>query len=75
MIRQPEQVVFCFLRCRTLDDMLKIEWDGTPHRAYGTELSEEQYEAVHQGNYYVGLDNDRTMVRIGWMNMILHGIK
>lgn len=58
----------------TPDDMLKLEWDGTPHRAYGTELSEEQYDAVHQGNYYVGLDNDRTMVRIGWMNMILHGI-
>lgn len=55
-------------------ELLRIEWDGTPHRAYGNHLIDE-YSEVHQGRHYVGFDNDRTMVRIGWMNMILHGIE
>ena len=59
----------------TSPEMLKLEWDGTAHQAYGDQLTPEQDALVHQGNYYVGLDNDRTMVRIGWMNMILHGIQ
>jgi type I restriction enzyme M protein len=54
-------------------DSLKIEWDGTPHRADGAGLA-ENYDEVFQGLYFVGIDNDRTMVRIGWMNMILHGL-
>jgi type I restriction enzyme M protein len=33
-----------------------------------------QRAAIHNGEYFVGIDNDRTMARIGWMNMILHGI-
>jgi type I restriction enzyme M protein len=53
---------------------LRVEWDGTPHRTFGERLAPEQYEHIHNGSYYVGLDNDRTMVRIGWMNLILHGI-
>ena len=59
----------------TSPEMLELEWDGTAHQAYGDQLTPEQDALVHQGNYYVGLDNDRTMVRIGWMNMILHGIQ
>ena len=55
--------------------MLRIEWDGTPHRVYGNRFTPEEFHAVHKGVHYVGLDNDRTMVRIGWMNMILHGIE
>jgi type I restriction-modification system DNA methylase subunit len=27
------------------------------------------------GDHFTAYDNDRTMVRIGWMNMILHGIE
>lgn len=63
------------MKRNTSPETLKLEWDGTPHRAYGDQLTTAQDELVHQGNYYVGLDNDRTMVRIGWMNMILHGIQ
>ncbi len=58
-----------------VSDLLRIEWDGTPHRANGSQFSPEEYSAVHRGDFYVGFDNDRTMVRIGWMNMILHGIE
>ena len=54
---------------------LRIEWDGTPHRAYGDQFSPGQYDFVLLGEHYVGFDNDRTMVRIGWMNLILHGIE
>ena len=59
----------------TEPDQLRIEWDGTPHRVYGDQFTPEEYAEVHKGDYYTGLDNDRTMVRIGWMNMILHGIE
>ena len=59
----------------TEPELLRIEWDGTPHRVYGNRFSAEEFAEVHEGRHYVGLDNDRTMVRIGWMNMILHGIE
>lgn len=55
---------------REAPEDLRLEWDGTPHRL-----------AVHNANLllrpenFTGYDNDRTMVRIGWMNMILHGIE
>jgi type I restriction enzyme M protein len=47
-------------------DQLKLEWDGTPHRL------NRDYTPTR--DEFTGFDNDRTMVRIGWMNMILHGI-
>lgn len=53
-------------------ESLVLEWDGTPHRAYGGSLDVEKYL---KGLYFTGFENDRTMVRIGWMNMILHGIE
>jgi len=34
----------------------------------------EQYTAIHHGANFVGLDNDRTMARIGWMNLVLHDV-
>jgi len=51
-----------------------LEWDGTPHRAHGTGATKEQYAAIHHGANFVGLDNDRTMARIGWMNLVLHDV-
>lgn len=51
---------------------LKLEWDGTPHRTDGAAATPEQYAAIHNGSNFVGLDNDRTMARIGWMNLVLH---
>lgn len=63
------------LKQHTDPENLRIEWDGTPHRTYGDRLNPEQDEYIHQGDHLVGLDNDRTMVRIGWMNLILHGIE
>ena len=53
---------------------LKLEWDGTPHRTDGAAATPEQYAAIHNGANFVGLDNDRTMARIGWMNLVLHDV-
>src|SRR3989344_5374214 len=53
---------------------LVLEWDGTPHRTDGAAATQEQYAAIHNGANFVGLDNDRTMARIGWMNLVLHDV-
>ncbi len=53
---------------------LVLEWDGTPHRTDGAAATPEQYAAIHNGANFVGLDNDRTMARIGWMNLVLHDV-
>ncbi len=61
----------------TSEESLVLEWDGTPHRTYGENILELgcTWEDIIQGKYFVGYDNERVMVRIGWMNMILHGIE
>lgn len=51
---------------------LRLEWDGTPHRADGSDLDAELYL---KGEYFTAFENDQTMARIGWMNMVLHGIE
>jgi len=56
----------------TPSDELRLEADGTPHRLRQVDTSLEPYLS---GKYFVGYDNDRTMVRIGWMNLILHGVE
>ena len=48
---------------------LRIEWDGTPHRTFGT-----LPDGLDLNNCFYGYDNDRTMVRIAWMNLILHDL-
>jgi len=63
------------MRNLTSPETLRIEWDGTPHRAYADMATPEEDAAVHNGSLFVGLDNDRTMTRIGWMNLILHGLE
>jgi type I restriction enzyme M protein len=51
---------------------LRLEWDGTPHGVFpiwpkGRKLDFNQL--------FHGYDNDRTMVRIAWMNLILHDLE
>ncbi|MBI5031755.1 MAG: N-6 DNA methylase [Chloroflexi bacterium] len=53
-----------------LEKDLRLEWDGTPHR-----LVVPDADKLIVDEHFTGYDNDRTMVRIGWMNMILHGIE
>ncbi len=57
----------------TPSDILRLEADGTPHRLRrGGAVIKESHLS---GKYFTGYDNDRTMVRIGWMNLILHGVE
>lgn len=62
------------MRKYSAQENLVLEWDGTPHRTDGAAASPEQYAAIHNGANFVGLDNDRTMARIGWMNLVLHDV-
>lgn len=62
------------LKTNTSKDILQFEADGTPIRAVGDRLSSEQHAKLRQNSFY-GYDFDRTMVRLGWMNMIQHGLE
>lgn len=62
------------MRQYSAQENLVLEWDGTPHRTDGAAATPEQYTAIHTGANFVGLDNDRTMARIGWMNLVLHDV-
>ena len=62
------------MRKYSAQDNVVLEWDGTPHRTDGAGATESQYAAIHQGANFVGIDNDRTMARIGWMNLVLHNL-
>lgn len=50
-------------------DDLRLEWDGTPHRTFGPLPA-----GLDPNKSFYGFDNDRTMVRIAWMNLILHNL-
>jgi type I restriction enzyme M protein len=63
------------LRKYSTKESLCLEWDGTPHRADCAAASDQQRQEMYDGAYFVGLDNDRTMARIGWMNLVLHELR
>jgi type I restriction enzyme M protein len=52
--------------------VLKKEWDGTPHDAFA--VFPPDIAPDLSGCFY-GYDNDRTMVRIAWMNLLLHDLE
>jgi len=53
-------------------DVLRLEWDGTPHDVLPVWPDGAQYNF---STLFYGYDNDRTMVRIAWMNLVLHGLE
>jgi type I restriction enzyme M protein len=63
------------LERNTRQDVLKYDADGYPHYLAGDLLTPEQH-AFLQSSALAGYDNDSgmTMLRIGSMNLILHGI-
>ncbi len=52
--------------------LLVREWDGTPSRVDGRSLTPKKRQP---GKSLKGLDHDRTMLRILWMNLELRGVK
>jgi len=59
----------------TSPEILEINGEGTPHNLVGDQLSPEQREFL-ENKALRGYDNDSgmTMLRIGSMNLMLHGI-
>lgn len=53
-------------------EVLRLEWDGTPHDILPVWPAGGQYNF---SSLFHGYDNDRTMVRIAWMNLILHDLE
>ena len=53
-------------------DVLRLEWDGAPHDVLPVWPEGEQHNF---SSLFHGYDNDRTMVRIAWMNLILHDLE
>lgn len=53
-------------------DVLRLEWDGAPHDVLPVWPEGEQHNF---NSLFHGYDNDRTMVRIAWMNLILHDLE
>lgn len=60
----------------TSEDILEFDEDGQPHNFIGDKLTEEQRSHL-QSKAFRGFDNDSgmTMLRIGSMNLMLHGIQ
>lgn len=53
-------------------DVLRLEWDGAPHDVLPVWPEGEQHNF---SSLFRGYDNDRTMVRIAWMNLVLHDLE
>jgi type I restriction enzyme M protein len=53
-------------------EVLKLEWDGTPHDARPVW---PKGAVLDLSACFHGYDNDRTMVRIAWMNLLLHDLE
>lgn len=53
-------------------ESLRLEWDGTAHDLFPVWPDGAQYDF---SRLFQGYDNDRTMVRIAWMNLVLHDLE
>lgn len=63
------------LRKYTSPDLIKQDNEGDYHNLIGDNITEqEHWDKLHHDTFY-GFDFDSTMIRIGLMNMVLHGIK
>jgi type I restriction enzyme M protein len=55
-------------------DKLEFTADGSPLNTDGRKLDPDILNSLRRNHFY-GFDFDRTMVRLGWMNMIQHGLE
>ncbi len=63
------------VRKNTTEDILKYDPDGTAHNLIGDKIVKKEYWDLLRKKTFYGFDFDTTMIRIGLMNMILHGIE
>lgn len=63
------------LKKYTSTDLIEQDTEGEYHNLIGDNITEQKHwDKLHNDTFY-GFDFDSTMVRIGLMNMVLHGIK
>jgi type I restriction enzyme M protein len=63
------------LKANTSPSHIKIEEDGTEHGLVGDRINDKKHWAFLKSKSFFGYDFDSTMLRIGTMNMVLHGIE
>jgi type I restriction enzyme M protein len=63
------------LRKHTSEDIVKVDEDGSSHNLIGDKIVEKAHWNLLKRDTFFGFDFDTTMIRIGLMNMILHGIE
>jgi type I restriction enzyme M protein len=65
------------LEAHTSSTILEYDEAGFPHHLIGDKLTKEQAEALQSPKSFRGFDNDAgmTMLRIGSMNLMLHGLE
>lgn len=62
------------LKSNTSPELIKIDEEGNEYNFKGDKLQSNEYDLLNNKMFY-GFDFDQTMVRIGLMNMMMHGIK
>lgn len=63
------------LRKYTSHEMVEVDEEGDYHNLIGDHITEQSHWDKLYNDTFYGFDFDSTMVRIGLMNMVLHGIK
>ena len=62
------------LKSNTSSEFIKVDDEGNEYNFKGDKLQSEEWDLLNNKMFY-GFDFDQTMVRIGLMNMMMHGIK
>lgn len=62
------------LKSNTSPELIKIDDEGNEYNFKGDKLQSDEFKLLNNNTFY-GFDFDITMVRIGLMNMMMHGIK
>lgn len=63
------------LKKYTSPDIMQFDEDGVAHNLVGDKIVEKAHWNLLKRETFYGFDFDTTMIRIGLMNMILHGIE
>lgn len=62
------------LEANTSKDVLEYDDEGKPHHLIGDKIADKKLHRFLKSHALTGFDFDSTMVRIGAMNLMLHGI-
>jgi len=60
---------------KTSEEIIEYEPDGTAHNLIGDKITKKEHWDLLKNRSFFGFDFEYTMLRIGVMNMLLHGIR